>query len=284
MSIQLLTAGDTKIEHSERHDLESFFWVLLYICTMFEGPGQRCDNGQRADPQHPFGHWLGKMDNLEEVGGNVITAYGIGSFRNSALGRPGGPRELLDRFVHPHFKPLIPMLEALCDKVFLIVKHDLTDATPMRLPMIASGDYDGVLDVLKTALNQLPPHDGPLPPPPSRNYASTLMPPPPGFFHTTSAVDKREPINWGSDSGYGGGETSRSGSLWGSRLTVSTGDMDGVGKMHRNNPSPDKTATARTTHSPTKNVGCSSSKRSNIQHVTESTSSTSSKRHRAGQL
>ena len=161
MSIQLLMAGVAKIKHSEKHNLESFFWVLLYICTMFEGPGQRCVNGQWADLQYPFDHWLGKMDNLEEVGENV-TAYGIGSFCNSALGCPGGPRDLLDWFVHPCFKPLIPMLKVLCDKVFLVSKQK--DAALMRMPQVTAGDYDSVLDVLKTALSSLPAHDGPLPP------------------------------------------------------------------------------------------------------------------------
>jgi hypothetical protein len=119
MSIQLLTAGTGKIEHTEKHDLESFFWVLLYICTMFKGPSQRRVNAPWADPKHPFGHWLGKMDNLEEVGKNV-SAYGIGSFLNVALGHPSGPKDLLERFMDPHFKPLIPMLEALCNKVFFL--------------------------------------------------------------------------------------------------------------------------------------------------------------------
>jgi hypothetical protein len=159
MSIQLLTARLAKIQRSEKQDLKSFFWVLLYICTMFEGPGQRHINGQQADPQHSFGHWLGKMDNLEDVGENV-TAYGIRSFQNSALG-PGGPKDLLEWFVHLQFKPLILMLEALCDKVFLVVKHNQDDKTSMRMPTVASGDYDSVLDILKTTLKGLPAHDIP---------------------------------------------------------------------------------------------------------------------------
>ena len=286
MSIQLLTAGLVKIQHSEKNDLESFFWVLLYICTMFEGPGQRRVNGQRADPQHPFGHWLGKMDNLEEVGENV-TAYGIGSFRNAVLG-PGGPKDLLERFVHPHFKPLIPMLEALCDEVFLLVKHHPNDETPMRMPTVASGEYDNVLDILKTTLKGLPAHDTPLPPPPFRgaHRDATLMPPPLGLFKTTSAGSWRrgESMNCGSDSGYGGGETSQSSSHRGRRMVSSTGDMDSV-KKHRNTSSPNKTTTTRrTTSLSTKGVTRSATKCSNDQHVVESTSSSSSKHRKAGQV
>ena len=101
---------------------------------------------------------------MEEVSENV-TAYGIGSFHNSALGHPGGLRDLLDQFVHPYFKPLIPILKALCDEIFLISDHE--DATSMRMPQVASGDYNSILDVLKIALNSLQAHDGPLPPPSS---------------------------------------------------------------------------------------------------------------------
>jgi Fungal protein kinase len=281
MSIELLTAGAQKIEHSEKHDLESFFWVLLYICTMFEGPGQRRINDQRTDPQHPFGLWLGKMDNLEEVGENV-TAFGIGSFRNAALGHSGGPKDLLEQFVDPHFKPLIPMLEALCNQVFLIIKND---KTPMRIPKVANGSYDGVLDILKNTLKELPAH-GPLPPPLSGAVSrdTAIMPPPPGLLKIGQRRSKL--TSWGSDSGYGGGETSRSGSLRGRRAVASTGDVDFIdGKKRRNNPSPNKTTAARrSTSSPTKHASHSSTKRSNDRRIIEGTSSTSSKRHKAGQV
>jgi Fungal protein kinase len=274
MSIQLLTAGTGKIEHTEKHDLESFFWVLLYICTMFEGPGKRRVNAQRTDPEHPFGHWLGKMNNLEELGENV-TAYGIGSFRNVALGRPNGPKDLLERFVDPHFKPLIPMLEALCDKVFLTIGND---ETLVRVPTTASGDYEGILDILKNALEELPVH-GPLPPLPSGEVDrdTAIMPPPPGLVK----IGQHRGSSW--DSGYGEGETSRSGSLRGRRAVASTGDVSFVdGKRRRSMPSPDKTtATRGNTSSPAKHAS-HSSKRSNNQPVIKDTSSSSSKRRKAG--
>ena len=183
MSIQLLVAKTMKIEHSEKHDLDLFFWVLLYVCTMFKGPGQRCGHGQWADPEHLFGHWLGKMDNLEEVGGNVAIAYGIGSFWNTVIGCSKGPKALLEQFGQPHFKPLIPMLEALCHEVFLIVKHNKF-TTPIRTSMVAHGSYDSVLDILTTALGKLPLHDGPLPPPPSASHNTSILMPPPGHFKT----------------------------------------------------------------------------------------------------
>jgi len=206
MSIQLLTAGTGKIEHTEKHDLKSFFWVLLYICTMFEGPGKRRINAQRTDPEHPFGHWLGKMDNLEEVGENV-TAYGIGSFQNIVLGHPDGPKDLLEQFMDPHFKLLIPMLEVLCDKVFFVAIGN--DEILVQVPTVASGDYESILDILKNALKELLAHS-PLSPLPSGevNHNTAIMPPPPGLVK----IGQHRGRSWDS---YGGGETSRSDSLQG---------------------------------------------------------------------
>ena len=187
--------------------------------------------------------------------------------------------------MHPHFEPLTPMLEALCNEVFLVVKHNEDDETPMRMPTVASGDYDHVLNILKTILKGLPTHDSPLLPPPfgGVHHDATLMLPPLGLFKMTSAGSWHKG-NWGSDSGYGGGETSQSSSHRGRRMVSSTGDMDGV-KKRRNNSSPNKTTTTRrTTSLSTKGVTRSATKRSNDQHVVESTSSSSSKRRKAGQV
>jgi hypothetical protein len=214
------------------------------------------------------------MDNLEEVSENV-TAYGIGSFCISSLGRP------LEWFVHLHFKPLIPMLEDLCDEVFLTVKHD---TTPMRMPTVASGDYDNVLRIFKTTLNKLPPHDGPLPSPPSANRdAGILMPPPPDLFHMNLGVGQHKSesiLNWGSDSGYCEG-ISGSGSFQGRRLTASAGDAGG--KKHCSSLLPKKTTVRPTTRLLINGVGRSSSKHSSDQHVIEDASTASLKRHRTGQ-
>jgi hypothetical protein len=69
-------------------------------------------------------------------------------------------------------------------------------------------------------------------------------------------------------------------------MVSSTGDMDSIGgkKCHRNS-SPNKTATTRGTISlSTKDVTHSATKHSNDQHIVESTSSSSSKHHKAGQI
>jgi hypothetical protein len=86
----------------------------------------------------------------------------------------------------------------------------------MRMPAVASGDYDCILDILKTTLKGLLAHDSPLLPPPFRgvHHDATFMPPPLGLLKTTSSGSrcKGESMNWGSDSGYGRGETSQSSS------------------------------------------------------------------------
>jgi len=161
---------------------------------------------QQTHPEHPFGHWLSKMDKLEEVGEDV-TVYDIGSFWNVALEHPGGPKYLLERFVDPHFKPLIPMLEALCDKVFFLTIGN--DEILVQVPTVAPGDYESILDILKNALKELLAHS-PLSPLPSGevNHNTAIMPPPPGLVK----IGQHRGRSWDS---YGGGETSRSDSLQG---------------------------------------------------------------------
>jgi hypothetical protein len=45
---------NSSVEHSEKHDLESIFYNLLYICTMCQGPGKRWNSGDRRNVYHPF--------------------------------------------------------------------------------------------------------------------------------------------------------------------------------------------------------------------------------------
>jgi hypothetical protein len=100
MSVELLLNEDT--EHSEKHDLESFFYVLLYICTMYSRPGT-WNEGNIKDNSHPFGQWMDESN-----------WYQIGAARNLEFSDTLRTQLLLQH-VHSYFAPLIPMLEQLCD-------------------------------------------------------------------------------------------------------------------------------------------------------------------------
>ena len=62
MAEQILRMPDTK--HTAAHDLESFFYVLLYMCTMLFGP----NSSQKAENiPHFISNWMYSKD-LREIG------------------------------------------------------------------------------------------------------------------------------------------------------------------------------------------------------------------------
>lgn len=76
MAVQLLVANEVEhLEHSEKHDLKPFFYVLLYICMMCSGPGELWNNDNFSDSNHPFGNWIH----------DVKTCHAIGTYRLMAF-------------------------------------------------------------------------------------------------------------------------------------------------------------------------------------------------------
>ena len=205
------------VEHSEKHDLESFFYVLLYICTMCEGPGQPRNDENRDDANHPFGNWIH----------DVKTWHAIGAYRSAAFSDSDVMQRKVLTHIHPYFNPLIPMLTNFCDVIFGTYALE-GESVLIRNPQKARGTHEKVLGILKSAFDTLPDEDvsgiprGPGDPQAtpastlSRNLSTRQT------ASVTKAADlyvslKPGDINlYGSDSGYGGEDpstaTSRSGS------------------------------------------------------------------------
>ncbi|WVO15597.1 hypothetical protein L204_103257 [Cryptococcus depauperatus] len=85
-------------EHSFMHDLESFFWVLFWICIHYDGPGKHISS--------EYDKWNYKEDS-ELAGLKLVT---IGSER----------RFLNTTRAHftPFYKPLIPLMNKIRKKIF----------------------------------------------------------------------------------------------------------------------------------------------------------------------
>ena len=149
MSIELLMLGGSA-EHS-RHDLESVFYVLLYLCTMYGGPSRLRRNPGLDDNHHQFGSWLNKTD---------INWHAIAALRIAAFTDPEHTRKAVFKHVYPYFSPLIPMLHSLCNTVYKAFMQDGPDGVEVggRGPTQPCG-HTAVLDVLKTAFDKLPDHD-----------------------------------------------------------------------------------------------------------------------------
>ena len=86
-------------QHSFMHDLESFFWVLFWICVHYEGPGK--GNGKTECES-----WNYENDNK--------LAY----TKNGTISDEGLFLKFVKRNFTPYYKPLIPWVNRLRRAVF----------------------------------------------------------------------------------------------------------------------------------------------------------------------
>jgi serine/threonine protein kinase len=100
MSIELLTE-EGKIRHDTYHDLESLFFVLIYLCTNLSGPGTiRSQKELEVFSVIPLSSWFRASSNLFEVG--LYKAGAMCKFRASILD-----------FFAPYFDDLKPCMKQL---------------------------------------------------------------------------------------------------------------------------------------------------------------------------
>ncbi|EKG09432.1 hypothetical protein MPH_13531 [Macrophomina phaseolina MS6] len=86
-------------QHSFMHDLESFFWVLFWICIHYDGPGN-----ERVVPR--FEKW-NYADPVELAGTKLGVVANEGMFRKT----------ITDHFTE-YYQPLVPWINELRKKVF----------------------------------------------------------------------------------------------------------------------------------------------------------------------
>jgi Fungal protein kinase len=238
MSIELLLNED--VEHSEKHDLESFFYVLLYICTMYSRPGT-WNEGDIKDNSHPFGQWMDESN-----------WYQIGAVRNLVFSN-ALRTQLVFQHVHSYFTPLIPMLDQLCDAIYLSPEQT------KRTPEVPCGTHANVLRILAHFFDRLPDQDDSPDtehlPTPDAEIAPTVTAPVkrilwPRFNGSRRAAsngnrsEQRSIFHHGTDSGYGGDET----------LSSPHGREDdlGSGSLRRSPRSPKKRSSTQSVSGPSK--------------------------------
>jgi hypothetical protein len=235
MSVELLLNEDT--EHSEKHDLESFFYVLLYICTMYSRPGT-WNEGNIKDNSHPFGQWMDESN-----------WYQIGAARNLEFSDTLRTQLLLQH-VHSYFAPLIPMLEQLCDAIYL------SPGQTHRTPLIPCGTHTNVLRILAHFFDRLPDQDDSPDtehlPTPDAEIAPTVTAPVKRILWPRSRraapngsrSEQRSISHHGTDSGYGGDETLSS--------PHEREDDLGSGSLRRSPRSPKKRSSTQSVSGPSK--------------------------------
>ncbi|TFY76453.1 hypothetical protein EWM64_g7557 [Hericium alpestre] len=137
MAIDVLNA-DESVEHKAYHDLESFFYVLFWICITMEGPGR--PRGSEFDVEKSeLRHWF---------------IYGdfklVGLAKDQSLRKPSAFAALLAE-IHPYFDALRECIQDLRN-LFL---SRTVDTTPTSVSEI----YDSVLTILGRARDALPEED-----------------------------------------------------------------------------------------------------------------------------
>ncbi|KAK7732535.1 hypothetical protein SLS53_008421 [Cytospora paraplurivora] len=114
-------------QHSFMHDLESFFWVLFWICIHYDGPGK----GRVVDD---FEQWnYIKMDTLALLKGGTVAD------------KPTITRAMTDNFT-PYFESLIPWVTRLWEVTFPNGKRHYQDDEKL---------YSRMRDVLQRASKDL---------------------------------------------------------------------------------------------------------------------------------
>jgi hypothetical protein len=136
MSFELLL-GNAGVEHTEKHDLESFFYLLLYICTMYDGH-KHVGYSVDWDSRHPFGNWI-----------KTATMRDIAASKTLILG--GFDKDFYH--VCPYFTPLIPLLRKFRDAVFP------PEAQNQRILKSPSATHAKILHILRECFNELPNED-----------------------------------------------------------------------------------------------------------------------------
>jgi len=147
MSIEVLHhVGDKQIKQKPTHDLESIFYVLLYICTLYKGP-----DGTKRSP-----------GDMEEMSSVAINDWFVmhKRFRDLADKKKGQLSQFescfLSRFP-PYFHDLRSCMSHLWDVLFPSPTGNADD--PMWDLSSCMGTHEGMLEVLRAIYGQLPDED-----------------------------------------------------------------------------------------------------------------------------
>jgi hypothetical protein len=147
MAIEVLNhAGNAQIKQKPTHDLESIFYVLLYICTLYKGP----DATKRS------------LQDLDEMSSVPINGWFVmhKRFRDLADKKKGQLSQFETRFLRrfpPYFDDLRTCMSRLWDVLFPSPTGEADD--PKRDLLSCAGTHEGMSEVLHAIYNQLPYED-----------------------------------------------------------------------------------------------------------------------------
>jgi hypothetical protein len=163
-----LLRGNNNVVHRPEHDLESIFYLLLWICTHQAGPGLPRDDLQK---DFPIFKWVDPQKSFSDIADSKLTqCLSIKIFES----------DLLDKF-HPYFEDLKPCCRDL--RALFFANYDMRVVT-----------YDAMISFLQIALDRLPDeHMSPVTP-----DRGPILPFAPIITHTVSLSTASEWSSWSS--------------------------------------------------------------------------------------
>lgn len=139
--------------HDAIHDMESFFWTLLYLCITRPGPGG--DRREELDGDIPDD--APSVEDVAELRRIVFCFFGdetekIAMNKAQLFSEPELFEEGVLRHIHPYFEPLKPLLRQWWD--LLLLAHEFEGYE-------YHGIHKFVIALLEKALQELPAENSP---------------------------------------------------------------------------------------------------------------------------
>jgi hypothetical protein len=120
MALEIMLSGGKKFCHGIHHDLESIFYVLIWVCSHMEGPEIEC-----SDPHSlPIREWLNMNVSLRKLG--LIKLSHLADFEDSIL-----------KYFTPYWNDFKPYAKQLLS-AFFPTNYQKSEITTERMLAILS--------------------------------------------------------------------------------------------------------------------------------------------------
>jgi hypothetical protein len=134
MSIELLTSPNP-VFHKPRHDLESIFFIFIYLCTNLSGPGLPRPLSELQELESlPIASWFNPDFSMERLGADKISAM-----------------MLIKQRIIPYFSDYFNDLKSCALKLYSAVYPTVSSLLePVEIP------HDTIIQIFNDTLKKLP--------------------------------------------------------------------------------------------------------------------------------
>ncbi len=150
MSLEVLkTSNNPQIHQMPKHDLESVFYILLFFCTMFTGPGDQEKKQNSTTANIPLAKWL--------IPGTELDTLFSKKFADISF---------FDDNVMPHIDPYFSDIKGCLMELYdVMFPPTAGHSRQLRQLDACMASHERVIDVLQRTLDSLPDDKPPSGPP-----------------------------------------------------------------------------------------------------------------------